>query len=265
METIIGIDLGTTNSEVAVIKDGRPSSSKRTANRSCPRSSALTPRADLLVGKAGPQPVRSGAGTDHPVDQAKDGPGGHGRPGRPEILPAGNLGDHPADAQAARGEGAGPCGLEGRDHRARVLQRRPAAGHSRGGRARRAGGRSHHQRADRRRPDLRPSSHRDRNGCWSTTWAAARSMSRWRRSRTASSRSWPATAIPSSAATTSISSCSTTSAIRSARSTAIDLRQSPTSRSRLLHAVEEAKKRLSFDAVTSIEEEFIAEQGRTCP
>ena len=39
---------------------------------------------------------------------------------------------------------------------------------------------------------------------------------------------------------------------------AIDLRQSPPARARLLHAVEEAKKRLSFEAVASIEEEFIA-------
>ena len=39
---------------------------------------------------------------------------------------------------------------------------------------------------------------------------------------------------------------------------AIDLRQSPSARSRLLHAVEEAKKQLSFEAVASIEEEFIA-------
>jgi molecular chaperone DnaK len=42
-----------------------------------------------------------------------------------------------------------------------------------------------------------------------------------------------------------------------ARKHAIDLRKSPAARSRLLHAVEEAKKRLSFEAVTSIEEEFI--------
>ena len=38
----------------------------------------------------------------------------------------------------------------------------------------------------------------------------------------------------------------------------VDLRQSPVSRSRVLHAVEEAKKRLSFEAIASIEEEFIA-------
>ena len=43
-----------------------------------------------------------------------------------------------------------------------------------------------------------------------------------------------------------------------ARKHQIDLRQSPAARSRLLHAVEEAKKRLSFDAVVTVEEEFIA-------
>ena len=52
METIIGIDLGTTNSEVAIIRDGRPVvSPTRTATRSCRRSSALTPQGRLLVGK----------------------------------------------------------------------------------------------------------------------------------------------------------------------------------------------------------------------
>src|SRR5437588_920261 len=41
----------------------------------------------------------------------------------------------------------------------------------------------------------------------------------------------------------------------------IDLRQSPTSKSRVLHAVEAAKKALSYEAVTTIEEEFIAEKA----
>jgi molecular chaperone DnaK len=40
----------------------------------------------------------------------------------------------------------------------------------------------------------------------------------------------------------------------------IDLRDAPVSRSRLLRAVEDAKKSLSFDAVARIEEEFIAEK-----
>ncbi len=40
----------------------------------------------------------------------------------------------------------------------------------------------------------------------------------------------------------------------------VDLRGIPTARSRMLQAVEEAKKRLSFEAYTSIAEEFIAEK-----
>lgn len=41
----------------------------------------------------------------------------------------------------------------------------------------------------------------------------------------------------------------------------VDLRQSPTSSSRVLKAVEEAKIQLSFDAYANIEEEFIAEKA----
>jgi molecular chaperone DnaK len=40
----------------------------------------------------------------------------------------------------------------------------------------------------------------------------------------------------------------------------VDLREVPTAKSRLLQAVEEAKKRLSFEAFTTIAEEFIAEK-----
>ncbi len=40
----------------------------------------------------------------------------------------------------------------------------------------------------------------------------------------------------------------------------IDLREIPTARSRMLQAVEEAKKRLSFEAYTTVAEEFIAEK-----
>ncbi len=41
----------------------------------------------------------------------------------------------------------------------------------------------------------------------------------------------------------------------------VDLRQSPTSKSRVLRAVEEAKIQLSFDAFASIQQEFIAEKA----
>jgi molecular chaperone DnaK len=41
----------------------------------------------------------------------------------------------------------------------------------------------------------------------------------------------------------------------------VDLRQSPGAKARVLRAAEDAKKRLSFDAVTTIEEEFITEKN----
>jgi molecular chaperone DnaK len=41
----------------------------------------------------------------------------------------------------------------------------------------------------------------------------------------------------------------------------VDLRQSPGSKARVLRAAEDAKKRLSSEPVTSVEEEFIAEKG----
>ncbi len=41
----------------------------------------------------------------------------------------------------------------------------------------------------------------------------------------------------------------------------IDLRETPTSKARVLRAAEDAKKRLSFDPVTTVEEEFIAEKN----
>ena len=44
----------------------------------------------------------------------------------------------------------------------------------------------------------------------------------------------------------------------------IDLRESPMTRGRLLRAVEDAKKTLSFEGVAKIEEEFIAE-GKGVP
>ena len=263
MDTIIGIDLGTTNSEVAVIRDGQPVVLRR-GRRPDPAVGRRPRPPGPPAGRQGrPEPVRPGAGADHPVDQAEDGPGGHGHPGRPEVHAPGNLGDHPADAQEPGREGAGASGLQGRDHGPRLLQRRPAPGHSRGGRARRAGGRSHHQRADRRRADLRPPSPRSWNGCWSTTSAAARSTSRSPRSRTASSRSSPATATPSSAATTSTSCCSTTSAIRfqtEARHRPPRNRRAPSLGS--CTPSRTPRKRLSFEAVTTHRGRVHRREGR---
>jgi molecular chaperone DnaK len=51
-ETIIGIDLGTTNSEVAVVRDGRPVVLDQDGEAILPSVVGLDPRGRLLVGKA---------------------------------------------------------------------------------------------------------------------------------------------------------------------------------------------------------------------
>jgi molecular chaperone DnaK len=51
-ETIIGIDLGTTNSEVAVIRDGRPVVLEEDGDPILPSVVGLDPQGHLLVGRA---------------------------------------------------------------------------------------------------------------------------------------------------------------------------------------------------------------------
>ena len=85
METIIGIDLGTTNSEVAIIRDGQPVVLEEDGDPILPSVVGLDTEGRLLVGKPARNQYRAGAGTDHPVDQAQDGPGHHGHARRPEI------------------------------------------------------------------------------------------------------------------------------------------------------------------------------------
>src|SRR3954471_2964501 len=52
MDTIIGIDLGTTNSEVAVIRDGRPVVLDEDGDPILPSVVGLDPQGHLLVGRA---------------------------------------------------------------------------------------------------------------------------------------------------------------------------------------------------------------------
>ena len=121
-DTIIGIDLGTTNSEVAVIRGGRPVVIEEDGEAILPSVVGLDRAGRLLVGKAAAKSVRSGTRTDRPIDQTEDGSGGHGHSGRPEILAARNFGDHLENAQAPGREGAGHPGIEGGHHGPRLLQ-----------------------------------------------------------------------------------------------------------------------------------------------
>ena len=157
METIIGIDLGTTNSEVAIIRDGQPVVlPDEDGDPILPSVVGLDPQGRLLVGQAARnQFVLAPERTIRSIKR-KMGEESTVTLGDKQVLAAGDLGDHPPDAQAARREGAGRAGQEGGDHRPGLLQRGPAPGDPRGGRAGRPGGRPDHQRADRRRADLRP-------------------------------------------------------------------------------------------------------------
>ena len=156
METIIGIDLGTTNSEVAVIRDGQPVVLEEDGDPILPSVVGLDTAGPPAGRQGGPQPVRPGAGADHPLDQAEDG-SGRRRSAWETRSTARRKSRRSSCGRSRTGrEGAGAPGLQGRDHRARLLQRRPARGHARGRRACRTGGRSDHQRADRGRVDLRP-------------------------------------------------------------------------------------------------------------
>ena len=100
--TIIGIDLGTTNSEVAVIKDGRAVVLEENGEAILPFGGWPGPAGATARRYGRAEPVRSGAGAHDPVDQAQDGPGDDGRPRRQSVLAAGDLSDHPEEAQGAR-------------------------------------------------------------------------------------------------------------------------------------------------------------------
>ena len=149
-EPIVGIDLGTTNSEVAIIRDGQPLVFEEDGDPILPSFVGLSEDGRLLVGKAARNqwvvaPERTIKSIKRKMGQdvkVKLGDQEY----RPQEISAMIL---RALKRAGR-RPAGPRGQEGRHHRARLFQRRPAPGHARGRRAGRAGSRAHPQRADRR-------------------------------------------------------------------------------------------------------------------
>ena len=260
-EPIVGIDLGTTNSEVAIIRDGKPH-----RLRGGRRSDSAVVRRPVRGWPAarrqgGAQSVGAGSRADHQVDQAQDGPGREGQARRSGISAAGNLGHDPAQPQAS-----GPSAKLGREvtkavitvpayfndaqrqatreagelaglEVVRILNEPTAASLTYDPKISRAAphprlrsGRRHLRRLHRPGPGRR---HRG-------ALQPRRHPARRRRLRR--------------------SACSSTSSDNFQLEHGIDLTANLVSKARLLRAVEEAKKQLSFHPFARIEEEFIAEK-----
>ena len=187
MSRIVGIDLGTTNSLVAYVDGAASRGSSRTrrgapcCRRSWPTrrpaswsarrrggSSRATPRAPSTRSSASWAAATRTCGTSSrhfPFEVVPSAEVVRIRDRRPRGDAARGVGPRAARAQAAGGGPLRRAGRAGRDHRARLLQRRPAPG-DQGRRAhRRARGAAHRQRADGRlarlrAPEAGPGGHR---------------------------------------------------------------------------------------------------------
>ena len=183
MGKIIGIDLGTTNSVVAVMEGGEPTViASAEGGRTVPSVVAFTKTGERLVGQlAKRQAVTNPTNTvysikrfmgrrwDDPEVEAQQGARPvQGREGRQErrrrgrarrrqeLHPARDQRDDPAEAQDRRRGLPGREGHRGGHHRPGLLQRHPAPGDQGRRPDRRPRRQADHQRADRGGAGLRP-------------------------------------------------------------------------------------------------------------
>ncbi len=191
MGKIVGIDLGTTNSVVAVMEGGEPTViANAEGGRTTPSVVGFTKSGERVVGAAAkrqavvnPENTVFSREAAHgpPLRRRRDAAGPRAAcrtrswPGRsddarvkipqtgkaytPQEISAMILGKLKRDAEAYLGE----TGRQRGDHRAGLLQRQPAPGHQGRRQDRRPRGQAHHQRADGRGPGLRPGQGRRRD------------------------------------------------------------------------------------------------------
>ena len=163
MAKAVGIDLGTTNSVVAVLEAGDPSSSPTPRAPHDARRSSRSRRPARCSSARSPSARRSPTPTARSArSSATWAPTGRStstaRRTRRRRSAPGSCMKLKRDAEAYLGEHGHP----GRHHRARVLRRRPAPGHQGGRRDRGPRSAAHHQRAHRGRARVRARQGRQR-------------------------------------------------------------------------------------------------------
>ena len=186
MGKIIGIDLGTTNSVVAVMEAGQPTViANQEGQRTTPSVVAFTKSGERLVGQVAKRQAITnpentvfsikrfmGRRSDEVSEEMKmvpykvvRGDNGDARvdiSGK-KIFAARNFGDDPDQAEGSGRSLPGREGHAGGDHGAGVFQRRAAAGHQGRRQDRRPGSDAHHQRADGGGAGLRAGQEEERN------------------------------------------------------------------------------------------------------
>ena len=186
MSKIIGIDLGTTNSVVAVMEGGEPTvitnpeggrltpsvvgftkTGERPVGQVAKRQAVTNPENTIFsikrfMGRRYTEVTEEMTMVPYKVSQGPDGEVRvHAQGAR--LHAARDLRDGPAEAEACRRGAPGPAGHRGRHHGAGLLQRRPAPGHEGRRPDCRPRGEADRQRADGGRAGLRPRQEEGRN------------------------------------------------------------------------------------------------------